>query len=35
MPATNLFPLLGKLTIREMLYFTIHHNLRHASQEWD
>jgi hypothetical protein len=28
-------PLLGKLTIREMLYFTIYHNLRHASQEGD
>ena len=28
-------PLLGKLTIREMLYFTIYHTLRHASQEGD
>ena len=28
-------PILGKLTIREMLFFTIHHNLRHASQEGD
>jgi uncharacterized damage-inducible protein DinB len=28
-------PLLGKLTIREMLYFTVYHNLRHASQEGD
>lgn len=28
-------PLLGKLTAREMLYFTIYHNLRHASQEGD
>jgi hypothetical protein len=28
-------PLLGKPTIREMLYFTIYHNLRHASQEGD
>ena len=28
-------PLLGKLTIQEMLYFTIYHNLRHASQEGD
>ena len=28
-------PLLGKLTIREMLFFTIYHNLRHASQEGD
>jgi uncharacterized damage-inducible protein DinB len=28
-------PLLGKLTIREMLYFTIYHNLRHASEEGD
>ena len=24
-------PLIGKLTIREMLYFTIYHNVRHAS----
>jgi hypothetical protein len=28
-------PLLGRLTIREMLYFAIYHNLRHASQEGD
>jgi uncharacterized damage-inducible protein DinB len=28
-------PLLGKLTVREMLYFAIYHNLRHASQEGD
>ena len=28
-------PLIGKLTIREMLYFTIYHSLRHASQEGD
>jgi hypothetical protein len=28
-------PLLGKLTIREMLYFTIYHNLRHASERGD
>jgi len=28
-------PLIGKLTIREMLYFTIYHNLRHASQAGD
>ena len=28
-------PLIGKLTIRELLYFTIYHNLRHASQEGD
>lgn len=28
-------PILGKLTIREMLFFTIYHNLRHASQEGD
>ena len=28
-------PILGKKTIREMLYFTIYHNLRHASQEGD
>jgi len=28
-------PLLGKLTVREMLYFTIYHNLRHASQAGD
>ncbi|HET6595460.1 MAG TPA: DinB family protein [Anaerolineales bacterium] len=30
-----LHPILGKLTIREMLFFTIYHNLRHASQEGD
>ncbi|MBE0672208.1 MAG: DinB family protein [Anaerolineales bacterium] len=28
-------PILGKLTLREMLYFTIYHNLRHASLEGD
>ena len=28
-------PILGKLTIREMLFFTIYHNLRHASPEGD
>ena len=28
-------PVLDKLTIREMLFFTIYHNLRHASQEGD
>jgi hypothetical protein len=28
-------PILGKLTVREMLFFTIYHNLRHASQEGD
>jgi len=28
-------PILGKLTISEMLYFTIYHNFRHASQEGD
>ena len=28
-------PILSKLTIREMLFFTIYHNLRHASQEGD
>lgn len=28
-------PLIGKLTVREMLYFTIYHNLRHASLEGD
>jgi len=28
-------PLIGKLTIREMLYFTIYHNLRHATLEGD
>jgi uncharacterized damage-inducible protein DinB len=28
-------PILGKLTIREMIFFTIYHNLRHASQEGD
>ena len=28
-------PLIGKLTIREMLFFVIYHNLRHASQEGD
>lgn len=28
-------PILGKLTIREMIFFTIYHNLRHASQDGD
>jgi uncharacterized damage-inducible protein DinB len=28
-------PILGKLTIREILFFTVYHNLRHASQEGD
>jgi len=28
-------PLLGKLTVREMIFFTIYHNLRHASLEGD
>ena len=28
-------PILGKLTVREMLFFTIYHNLRHASQTGD
>lgn len=28
-------PLIGNLTMREMLFFTIHHNLRHASREGD
>jgi DinB superfamily len=28
-------PLIGKLTIREMIFFTIYHNLRHASTEGD
>jgi len=28
-------PLIGKLTIREMLFFTIYHNLRHPSQAGD
>ncbi len=28
-------PIIGKITLREMLFFTIHHNLRHASQEGD
>jgi len=28
-------PLIGKLTVREMLYFTIYHNLRHATLEGD
>ena len=27
--------ILGKLTVREILYFTIYHNLRHASQAGD
>ena len=28
-------PILGKLTVREILFFTIYHNLRHARQEGD
>ncbi len=28
-------PILAKLTIREMLFFTIYHNLRHASSRRD
>jgi len=28
-------PILGKLTVREMLFFTIYHNRRHASQAGD
>lgn len=28
-------PLIGNLTVREMLFFTIYHTLRHASQEGD
>ena len=28
-------PLIGNLSMREMLFFTIHHNLRHASHEGD
>lgn len=28
-------PIIGNLTMREMLFFTIHHNLRHASREGD
>lgn len=28
-------PLIGKLTVREMIFFTIYHNLRHASLEGD
>lgn len=28
-------PIIGNLTIREMLFFTIYHNLRHASLEGD
>lgn len=28
-------PILGKLTVREMIFFTVYHNLRHASQEGD
>ena len=28
-------PILGNLTIREILYFTIYHNLRHASLDGD
>lgn len=28
-------PILGKLSLREMIFFTIYHNLRHASREGD
>jgi uncharacterized damage-inducible protein DinB len=28
-------PIIGNLTVREILFFTIHHNLRHASHEGD
>ncbi|HNM38459.1 MAG TPA: DinB family protein [Anaerolineales bacterium] len=28
-------PIIGNLTMREMLFFTIHHNVRHASHEGD
>lgn len=28
-------PIIGNLTVREMLFFTIYHNLRHASPEGD
>ena len=28
-------PILGKLTVREMIFFTIYHNLRHARREGD
>ena len=28
-------PILGNLTLREMIFFTIYHNLRYASQEGD
>ena len=28
-------PLIGNLTVREMIFFTIYHNLRHASLEGD
>jgi DNA-directed RNA polymerase subunit L len=28
-------PILGKLTMREMLFFTIYHTLRHARLEGD
>jgi hypothetical protein len=28
-------PIIGKITVREMLFFTIHHNLRHASHQGD
>ena len=28
-------PIIGNLTMREMLFFTFHHNLRHASHEGD
>jgi hypothetical protein len=28
-------PIIGKITLREILFFTIHHNLRHARPEGD
>jgi uncharacterized damage-inducible protein DinB len=28
-------PIIGKITLREMLFFTIHHNVRHASPQGD
>jgi uncharacterized damage-inducible protein DinB len=28
-------PILGKLTVREILFFTIYHNLRHSSEQGD
>jgi hypothetical protein len=28
-------PILGKLTVRELLFFTIYHDMRHMSPEGD